>query len=397
MDGQTPFEDLYPKELRTQPLPPPPVSIPFWKTRRGVRVVGITILAFAIIGAIVGIVVSTEKKSEGSDAKSSGAGGTSSNGTVAGLGGAGVAAVNWQDNGQQIRVYIQKDDGFVYEAASEQSNNWNTNTTTQLFQAKAGTPLAAVVPGPSQIHLYYLDTSNILQEYIYDGSWAKGPTLLPYTNLAPNTSLAATTWTDSSSVQQIRLYYQKQDNTIQELSYATSSGWSPGHSFTDQAYPGTGLSAVANSAGGNLSCSIYWQGNDLTLNQYILPPSSWTRNTLQWSPAPSSGIAAIIYADYYLHDLHVRVYHESTAGIIQEDAYDAPPSGAQGWSSATTAINSNTLVNVPTPISTTVWTNSTGIEVRSYVKNSTNNVYFEFSYSIIGGDSSGWNSKELSF
>ncbi|TFK62375.1 hypothetical protein BDN72DRAFT_862886 [Pluteus cervinus] len=385
MDVQAPFpEDLYPKELRAQPLPPPPVSVPFWKTRKGV--VGITILAFAIIGAVVGIVVSTEKKSKKSDAKSDSASGAG--GTVTALGGAGVAAVNWY-NGQQIRLYIQKDDGFVYEATGDQSGNWNPNPT-KLLQAKAGTPLAAVTRAPSLIHLYFLDISNVLQEYIYNSGWAKGITPLPSANIAPNTSLAATAWTDSSS-DQIRLYYQKQDNTIQELAWSTSSAsWSSGSSFTDQAYPGTSIGAVALWYLGNLNMSVYWQANDLTLNEYMYP--GWTRNTLQRSAAPLSGIAAITWTDWFIHNFHVRVYHENAAGIIVQDVYDSPPL-AGGWSNASTAINLNTLVDVPTPISTTAWANYSDIIIRGYVKNSSNNVHIEFAFSGSGD----WTSKELSF
>ncbi|TFK68946.1 hypothetical protein BDN72DRAFT_841138, partial [Pluteus cervinus] len=375
--------NVYPIELRKQPLPPPPVlsTVPIWKTRRGI--IGAAILILAIIGAIVGIAASTgAKKSKIPEA--SGAGGTSINSTVAALGGGGVAAVNWPSNAstsQQVRLYIQKDDGFVYEAASDQNDLWNPNTT-KLFRAKAGTPLAAVAPAPSQVHLYYLDTSNILQEYIYNGSWAKGATPLPSTNIAPITSLAATTWIDSSSVLNIRLYYQKQDNTIQELVYSPGSGWSSGYSFTDQAYPGAGLGAFATYFNKALFTSVYWQANDLNVHEYVYT-SSWSTNMFKWSAAPSSGITAIGWPDTSSNRPQIRVYYENTARSVEEVSYGYP----SGWIGN---VPINTLVDIPAPISATVWL-SGGVEVRSYVKSNSSNVHIEFAYS------GGWTSKILSF
>ncbi|TFK59766.1 hypothetical protein BDN72DRAFT_965946 [Pluteus cervinus] len=378
-DVQTPFLEAngasgdYPEESRKRPLPPPPV--PLWKTPKGI--IGAAILAFAIIGAVVGIVVSTEKKSKKSDAKSdsaSGAGGTSSNGTVAALGGAGVAAVYWPSN---VRLYTQKDDGFVYEATSDQSGNWNSSTT-KLFQAKPETPLAAIAPASSEIHIYYLDTSNMLQEYVYNNGWSNGAAPAS-PNISPNTSLAATTWYDNFSVQQIRLYYQKQDNTIQELAYSTGSGWSSGQAFSDQAYPGTGLGAFASNSV-SFSTRVYWQAKDLTLNEYI-SGSGWTRNTLQWSASPSSGIAAIAWLN-----LNIRVYYENIAGNVEEVSYN----NASGWAGSPSP-PTNTLVGFQSPISATFWVNGADIEIRTYAKSNSSNGHTEFAYS------GSWTSKDLTF
>ncbi|TFK71243.1 hypothetical protein BDN72DRAFT_958173 [Pluteus cervinus] len=376
----------YPEGVRKQPLPSLPV--PSWKARRSVFGM---ILALAIIGAVVGIVVSIEaKKSNKSDAKSDSASGAgaSSNGTVAARSNAGVAAVNWNvSTGQQVRLYIQKVDGFVYEAVSDESSNWSLDTT-KLFQATPGTPLTAVALAPSQIHLYYLDISNMLQEYIYNNSqWATGVTPLPSTNIAPNTSLASTTWTDPSAVQQIRLYYQKRDNTIQELVYTTGSAWSSGHSFTDQAYPGTGLGAFATHANDILDTRVYWQANDLTLNEYfhVTQPDSWSRSTLQWSAAPSSGIAAAAWPDPSGNP-NIRLYYENIAGNVEEISY-GDTSGSGGNPSPPT----NTIVGFQAPISATLWVNETDVEIRTYAKSNSSNTRTEFAYS------GGWTSKDLGF
>ncbi|TFK59767.1 hypothetical protein BDN72DRAFT_580481 [Pluteus cervinus] len=385
-DAQTPFLESgdeahkhYSQELRTQPLPPPPV--PLWKTTKGLA--GIAILVLAIIGAVVGIVVSTEaKKSNKSDAKSTAAsgagGGTSSNGTVAALGGAGVAAVNWPSN---VRLYTQKDDGFVYEATGDQSGNWNPNPT-KLFQAKPGTPLTAVTPAPSQIHLYYLDTSNVLQEYVFNNGWSNGAAPAS-PNISPNTSLAATTWNDKSSGQNYRLYYQKQDNTIQELVYATGSGWSSGQTFPDAAYPGTSLGAFVNN-NATLTTRVYWQAKDFTLNEYIYS-GSWSRNTLQWSAAPSSGIAAVAWPDPSGNP-NIRLYYENIAGNVEEVSYGS----TTGWG-GNPSPPTNTIVGFQAPISATLWVDGGAVEIRTYAKSNSSNGHTEFAYS------GSWTSKDLAF
>ncbi|TFK71275.1 hypothetical protein BDN72DRAFT_958198 [Pluteus cervinus] len=368
----------YPLEARTGPLPKIPTT-PFWRTRKGV--IGITILALAIIGAIVGVVVSLEvKKSNNAKESDSGAGAASNNGTsnVAALGGAGVAAVNLPSNG--IRLYFQKDDGFIYEALWYQTTNWHS-TYAKLFQPKPGSPLTAITFPPTQIHIYYLDNSNALQEYIYNHGWSNGATL-PATDLSPSTSLAATTWTTASS-QEIRVYYQKQDNTIQELVYSTSSGWSSGNSFTDQAYPGTGIGAFAtNFNNDTLATRVFWQANDLTLNEYVYP--GWTRDTLQWSATPSGSISAAAWLDTS-GNTRVRLYFENSAGYVEEVSNNGP-----SW-----AVNPNVPANVlagfKAPISATMWLDGGAAQIRTYVKSNSSNTHVEIAYS------GNWTSMDLDF
>ncbi|TFK71244.1 hypothetical protein BDN72DRAFT_837818 [Pluteus cervinus] len=386
MDVETPFlqsDDAQKySHLRKQPLPPPPA--PFWKTRKGLA--GIAILAVAIIGAVVGIVVSTEaKKSNKSDAKS-GAGSTSGNGTVAALG---VAAVNWPSNvltiPSTVRLYTQKDDGFVYEATGDQSGNWDSNTT-KLFQAKVGTPLAAIAPAPSQIHLYSLDTSNMLQEYVYNNGWSKGATLQP-TDLTPITSLAAVTWTEPTS-QQIRVYYQKSDNTIQELMYSSSTGWGTGHSFGDHAYPGTSFSGAIfkeNVIDNYPSFRVYWQDTSLGLNEYAWCGSGWSNRDLQYNVAPNSGISAVAWLDGSGNS-SIRVYFEDTASnFVQEVSYN----GASGWV-IPPGTPTNTTASLRAPISAVVWTDG-GIQIRVYVQSTSNNNITELV------NSGGWSAHSLGF
>ncbi|TFK60781.1 hypothetical protein BDN72DRAFT_883445 [Pluteus cervinus] len=350
----------YPLELRMQPLPEPPP--PFWRTPKGIGC--IVVFAIAVVGAIVGgVVPSAVKKSKTG-------------------GGPGVAAVTWQSNGQHIRVYFQQDDGFVYEGAWDQGTGWSPNRA-QLFQAKTGTPLAAVVFAPAQvqIHIYYVDRSNVLQEYVYNNGWGKGATL-PSPNLSPITSLTAITWNESMS-QQTRVYYQRQDNTLQEVVYSSTNGWSPGQSLGNLAYPGTGLGAVATSYN-NVSFHIYWQANDLSLHEYIWS-NTWSNNILQWSPVPASGISAVTWPDSSGNPF-IRVYFENPAGTIQEVGYN----GTSGWVLDPSALTDN-LVSLRAPISAALWVNGDDIEIRAYAKSNSSSTHTEFTYS------GSWTSDNLSF
>ncbi|TFK59769.1 hypothetical protein BDN72DRAFT_851048 [Pluteus cervinus] len=387
-DAQTPFLEAYEAqkydELRKQPLPPTPASVPWWKTRKGRA--GIAILALAaIIGAVVGVVESKKaKKSNKSDAKSdsaSGAGGTSSNGTVA-RAALGVAAVTWPSN---VRLYTQKDDGFVYEATGDQSGNWDSSTT-KLFQAKAGTPLAAIVPSPSQIHLYSIDTSNMLQEYVYNNGWSKGTTQQPH-GLTPITSLAAVTWTEPTS-QQIRVYYQKSDNTIQELMYSSSTGWETGWSFGDHAYPGTSFSGAIfkeNVIDNYPSFRVYWQDTSLGLNEYAWCGSGWSNRDLQYNVAPNSGISAVAWLDGSGNS-SIRVYFEDTASnFVQEVSYN----DTSGWV-IPPGTPTNTTASLGAPVSAVAWTDG-GVHIRVYVQSTSSNNTTELVYS------GGWSAHSLGF
>ncbi|TFK60782.1 fucose-specific lectin [Pluteus cervinus] len=397
--------------LAYQPLKP---RIPFWRTRKGAGTIAI-IFAIIVVAAVVGGVVPTKGTKPNNfqvvnDSNSTsgpqgianntqlplppiatnntgaGANSTSASNPDPGVPVAtnlvdpGVAAVTWQNDGLHIRVYFQKDDGGVYEGAWDQGNGWSSSNT-KLVQAKSGTPLAAITFDPTQIRVYYIDESNVLQEYVYNNGWSKGSTL-PSPNISPTTSLSAVTWGPSSS-EQVRVYYQKQDNTVQEVVY--SSGWSLGNSFGDQANPGTGLGAIlATDINNTPSLRVYWQAKDLTLNEYNWS-GSWSNRNLNWSPAPSSGIAAASWTDSSGNPF-VRVYYENSAGTIEEVGYNSP----SGWVVGPGAPTS-TVVGSQTPISAIVWVNGGDIEIRVYVQNNSSDTHTEFAYS------GSWTSSNLGF
>ncbi|TFK71245.1 hypothetical protein BDN72DRAFT_467893 [Pluteus cervinus] len=297
-----------------------------------------------------------------------------------------IAAITWHNDGLHVRVYFQKDDGFVYEAAWDKGIGWNSGDK-KLFQAKIGTPLAAIVfvPTEPKIRVYYLDTSYMLQEYVFSSGWGwkKGATL-PSPDLTPITSLAAVTWRQPPN-QQIRVYYQKQNSTIQEVVY--SSGWSVGFSFNDHAYPGTSLSAAIikeNVINYNPSFRVYWQEHKLSLNEYAWS-GSWSNRDLHFSPTPSSGISAVAWLDGSGH-AHIRIYLGNAAGNVQQLAYDDP----NGWVIPPFIPVNVTVASFKAPVGAIAWQDE-GIEVRIYVQSTSSNNITELVHS------KGWSFRILNF
>ncbi|TFK59772.1 hypothetical protein BDN72DRAFT_580545, partial [Pluteus cervinus] len=206
---------------------------------------------------------------------------------------------------------------------------------------------------------------------------------LPSPDLTPITSLAAVTWTQPTN-QQIRVYYQKSSNSIQEVVY--SSGWSVGFSFGEKAFPGTSLSGAIikeNVINNNPSFRVYWQATNLSLNEYSWS-GNWSNRDLKYSPAPNSGISAAAWLDGS-GGAHIRVYLENAAGNVQELNYNDP----SGWV-IPPGTPTNTIASFRAPVSAVVW-NDGGVQLRVYVQSTSSNNITELVYS------GGWSAHALGF
>ena len=191
-------------------------------------------------------------------------------------------------------------------------------------------------------------------------------------------------WSRSNS-QQIRVYYQKKDSTIQEVVF--SAGWSSGFTFSEVAFPGTSLSAakikdcVIND---NPSFRVYWQATNLVLNEYAWP-GNWSNSQIKVTPAPSAGIAAVAWLDGN-GGARIRVYLENQAGNIQELSYN----DGGGWVTPPFT-PTNVFTSFGALIGAIVWTESS-VNLRVYVQSTTSNKITELAYS-----GSGWSVGTLGF
>jgi len=282
-----------------------------------------------------------------------------------------VAAIQWQNNGLHIRVYYQRVDGFIYEAAWDQNSGWNAGNT-KLVQAKIGTPISAIVFAVTQpqIRLYYLDNANVVQEFVFSSGWSKGATL-PSTSVSPITSLAAVTW---GSGPEIRVYYQRQDSSIQEIAF--SSGWSLGNQFKNTAgYPGTSLSAVLSN--GNPSIRVYYQAQDLTLHE-LNWSGGWSEGVIKVSPPPAAGMVAVSWLDASGNNPSIRIYFADNSGDVQELSYNT----STGWVTPP-AIPTSVATSFRIPIGAIAWGNGP-VNIRVYFQSSSQNQLTEMAW---GGSS----------
>jgi hypothetical protein len=125
-----------------------------------------------------------------------------------------------------------------------------------------------------QIRVFYLSQDNLIQEYAYSkGLWYNGK--LSSTNFqAYSQSKLAATFFESKN--QIRLYYQLSNSTIQELSYAiggTTKEWvNLPSEFLPKAKLGSGLAAI-NFLQEQLR--LYYQNED-----YMIAEMAWPKRLI---------------------------------------------------------------------------------------------------------------------
>jgi hypothetical protein len=283
--------------------------------------------------------------------------------------------------GVHIRVYFQRVDGFIYEAAWDDATGWNSGNA-KLFQAKTGTPLTAIIfaVNEPQIRLYYLDNTNTIQEFAFTGtSWVKGATL-PGAAASARTSLAAVTW---DSAPDIRLYYQLQDNTIQELAFTSNTWVVGGHFASTQTFPGSALTATLINP--SPSFRVYYQATDISLHE-LSWTGEWSDGRLDVFPPAQAPLSAVSWLDSSETEAFIRIYFPDSAGDFQELSFNSP----SGWV-IPPAVPINGLTGFTTPLSAVEWgSGPVNIRVFSLATNENN-------FSQLAWNTSAWNLGGLGF
>jgi hypothetical protein len=281
-----------------------------------------------------------------------------------------------------IRVYLQRDDGFVYEAQYDSNLASNFHTVTSLFQAKVGTSLAAVLlsQSPIQIRLFYQDPAYAIQEQMSDGTtWTQGSGL-PSDDASPTTSLSATAWNGTTT--EIRVYYQKSDATLGEIVFENSS-WVLGANFTNLAFPATGIGAIIlsnSSLPANPLLRVYYQRRDLSFHQLAYDAGNWTDQAINVSaapPAPGAGIGAVEWAaNDGSGESQINAFYEMETGAIVQASYES----SSGWAASVVSI---IVAGFRAPLAPTLWQNGTfgiGQHIRMYVQSSTVNSLVQINF-----------------
>ena len=268
----------------------------------------------------------------------------------------------------------------MYEAVFDSNVNDATfYAVNPIFQAKFGTSLAAVLldQSPVSIRVYYQEPSFALQEQAFNGTtWSKGASL-PSSNVSSITSLGAIGWTAGGETQ-VRVYYQKTDSTLGEIAF-TGSSWTQGASFSNQAFPETGIAPILlRSALPTDVIRVYYQGSHLSFHELAFDGTKWSDGTINVSnepPAPGAGITAVEWdADDGSGGVDIRVYYETDTGSIVQVPYQS----ASGWGTA--GIVSNVKAGFRTPIASTLWGTASALHIRLYLQSSGQSGFTQIAY-----------------
>ncbi|KAF8457851.1 fucose-specific lectin [Kalaharituber pfeilii] len=216
------------------------------------------------------------------------------------------------------KLYFQDNDGWVRELCWE--GNWTgDNTGSRLFKAKQNTPLAAIICGssPTQIHVYYVDENDILQEYCCEMSyWFCGVLGKSNVKVSPNSKLGACTWNGYP-----RVYYQQAGSTTLREYGWDGKGWFQGMAFkVDDAIDGSSIAAVAPRGGAGVR--VYYQSPDWWIREFCWD-GQWVRGHVLAQAPSGSAIGAVTWGS----DPQIRVYFQAFRGGIVENVFSG------GWNS----------------------------------------------------------------
>jgi len=129
-----------------------------------------------------------------------------------------IASTTWSTT-PSIRVYYQAPGNEAIREVCWDGNGWTTGST--LPNAQLGSSLSAIQFQKSGTHLrvYYQTRDNRVHEHCWDGSWTAGATLGEF---PAGTAIGAIAW---GSDPQLRVYLEKlSGGTVVEMAY--SGGWS---------------------------------------------------------------------------------------------------------------------------------------------------------------------------
>ncbi|KAJ7752207.1 hypothetical protein DFH07DRAFT_1061722 [Mycena maculata] len=291
----------------------------------------------------------------------------------------GIAAVHWQQpqsGKDSARAYFQDDtDLMLYEIGWDTPEKWyKGNGKRAIGPARRNTPLAVVRANAH--YLFYIDTDNLIKEYIYssvDHKWVPGTTL-PCTDPSDNTNLAAV-WYGTGKDFEIRLYYQHQSGIVGELLFRAGA-WSTGRMWFGSPVHGTKI-AVTNPSPtkqGSYSFHHFMVWTDLPAKDprkyhifhSMCTNDDWVGENLTPSVSPDGGLSCVSWATGTAgDDYKMRLYFTDADGNVVELGY----SSASGWDEAphkpshTTNSGSRPLAALAYPS-----TSGTGMDVAVFVK-----------------------------
>lgn len=271
-----------------------------------------------------------------------------------------VSAVNKDDH---LRVYSQDVYGSIRESLFE--SGWqNGGPKNVIAQGKIGTPISATSQALNEIRVYYISNDNKLREVAYssDRGWYNGDLNSKNFSVAPYSKVAATFLPRDGQV--LRVYAQKEDDTIQEYVYdSPKSGWVQGANL-GAALPGSALAATSYKAA-ELGIRVYTQGTDLKISEKAYDESKgWYTGGLSFSAPPRTSLSTTSF-NASSSGISIRVYYGETknGNEVREKAWD----GSGGWYDGGFAQPSI----AGTDSSVIAWDKGSNLQLRVYFQNGT--------------------------
>ncbi|KAJ7340031.1 hypothetical protein DFH08DRAFT_1013722 [Mycena albidolilacea] len=193
-----------------------------------------------------------------------------------------MAEVHSEDAGRVV-LFFQDKDGFL---CSRCAIDWRWEDAVRLWEGAAATPISATTWSHTEdIRGYFQDEDNALQEFrgSFNGGWRLGEFIRPLSKI--HRSMAAISWfgPEMKPGPEIRVYIQDDTNIVIEWSYSVITEWSLGQ-FKAEAPPDADIAALRRN---DAYVHVYWTSYDKIVLFSSLPSSLkihqkvWT-DTLGW-------------------------------------------------------------------------------------------------------------------
>jgi len=231
----------------------------------------------------------------------------------------GIGAAN---STSHLRVYFQDTTGSIREALYE--SGWANGTAQNVIaKGKLGTPISATSKELNNIRVYYISEGNTLKEACYDSGagWYDGALSGMNFQVAPYSSVTGVFLAGTTNLI-LRVYAQSSDNTIQEFCWnSDGAGWVKGTNL-GAALPGSGLAATSFKTS-QLGIRVYMQDNNLNLIEKCYDANrGWYTGAFSVpKAAPRAGLSVTSWGS-----VSIRVYYAAANDKLLEHCWDG-----NGW------------------------------------------------------------------
>ncbi|KAM3086992.1 hypothetical protein ACMFMG_001102 [Clarireedia jacksonii] len=248
--------------------------------------------------------------------------------------------VDSQTKRRHIRVFYQNKNNDIRESCFDTDNGWHTRADQLVFPgtlAMAKSPIAVTFWNAGrETRVYFLDSEKKIRERTRTttspdtpGQWVDGTTITA--SILPGSQLAVARSGDGDN--NIRLFYQAQDETIHQTMYKKKDGkWTERATTFPKVYSGSGLAAVVAKKSGQMGeVRLFYQGTDKKLKEhYMNTNGDWSASTSvpSYDLVAGASISAVNWGvDTTSPNLQIRVFSIDNKGFLQIMSYDASDDG----------------------------------------------------------------------